>query len=193
MFENITSFQRKLVLVKGQFSNSVLTHFPCLKMHQDEGQDINYQKYGTMIEKLPAVFDARFLDFRQLESDFNIFSNPFNTAVDQSPDRLQLELIDLQSDNDMKRAFNENDSVNFYRNYDRGKHQNLVDHALKTISLFGSTYCCEQFFSKMKYCKGKQRGQLLDQHLKSQFRVACSSVKANIPKVCKDLQQQKSH
>ena len=96
MFEHITSFQRKMVLFKGQFSNSVLTHFPCLKIQQDEGQDINYQKYGTMIEKLSAVFDARFLDFRQLESDFNIFSNPFNTAVDQSPDRLQLELIDLQ-------------------------------------------------------------------------------------------------
>ena len=169
MFEHITSFQRKLVLFKDQFSNSVLTHFSCLKMQHDEGQDINYQKYGTMIEKLSAVFDAHFLDFRQLESDFNIFSNPFNTAVDQSLDRLQLELIDLQSDNDMKRAFDENDLVNFYKNYVRGKHQNLVDHALKTISLFGSTYCCKQFFSKMKYYKGKQRGQLSNQHLKSQL------------------------
>ena len=112
-------------------------------MQHDEEQDINYQKYGTMIEKLSAVFNARFLDFRQLESDFNIFSNSFNTAVDQSPDRLQLELIDLKSDNDMKRAFDENDLVNFYKNYVRGKHQKLVDHALKTISLFGSTYCCE--------------------------------------------------
>ena len=119
------------------------------------------------VEGSMKFFDARFLDFRQLESDFNIFSNPFNTAVDQSPDRLQLELIDLQSDNDMKRAFDENDWVNFYKNYVWGKHQNLVDHALKTISLFGSTYCCEQFFSKMKYCKGKQRGQLSDQHLKN--------------------------
>ena len=97
-----------------------------MKLQHDEGQDINYQKYGSMIEKLSAVFDARFLDFRQLESDFNIFSNPFNTAVDQSPDQLQLELIDLQSDNDMKRAFDENDLVNFYKNYVRGKHQNLV-------------------------------------------------------------------
>ena len=47
------------------------------EMQQDEGQDINYQIYGTMIEKLSAIFDARFLDFQQLESDFNIFSNPF--------------------------------------------------------------------------------------------------------------------
>ena len=107
MFEHITSFQRKLVLFKDQFSNSMLTYFPCLKMQHDEGQDFNYQKYGTMIEKFSAVFVARFLNFRQLESDFDIFSNPFNTAVNQSPDQLQLELIDLQSDNDMKRAFDE--------------------------------------------------------------------------------------
>ena len=97
MFEHITSFQRKLVLFKDRFNNSMLTHFPCLKMQHDEGQDINYQKYSTMIEKLSAVFDAHFLDFRQLE------------------------LIDLQSDNDMKRAFDENDLVNFYKNYVEGE------------------------------------------------------------------------
>ena len=55
----------------------------------------------------------------------------------------QLQLIDLQSDTDMNRAIDENDLVNFYKNYVSGKHQNLVEHALKAISLFGSTYCCE--------------------------------------------------
>ena len=53
-------------------------------MQRDEKLAINHQKHGTMIEKLFAVFDVRLVDFRKLESDFNTFSNLFNTAVDQS-------------------------------------------------------------------------------------------------------------
>ena len=117
MFEHITSFQKKQDLFDGQFSNSVLTHFPCLKSRKEEGVVINCEKYGTMIKTLCAVFGDRFSNFRNLEVDFNIFSDPFNTVVDQSPDHLQLELIDLQSDNDMKRVFGEYDLVNFYKNY----------------------------------------------------------------------------
>ena len=101
MFEHITSFQKKQDLFDGQFSNSVLTHFPCLKSRKEEGVVINCEKYGTMIKTLCAVFGDRFSNFRNLEVDFNIFSDPFNTVVDQSPDHL--EAIDLQSDNDMKK------------------------------------------------------------------------------------------
>jgi len=41
MYEHITSFQKKLNLFDGQFSNSVLTHFSCLKSRKEEGVDIN--------------------------------------------------------------------------------------------------------------------------------------------------------
>ena len=160
MFEHITSFQKKLDLFDGRFSNSVLTHFPCLKSRKEEGLVINYERYSTMIKKWCAVFGDRFSDFQNLEIYFNIFRDPFNAVVDQSLDQLQLELIDLQSDNDMKRVFGKNNLVSFYKNYVRGKHLNLAEHALKIISLFVSTYCCEQFFSKMKHCKEKHRGQV---------------------------------
>ena len=61
-----------------------------------------------MVDKLSVAFD-----FRKLESNFNIFSNPFQSTPDQSPDEFQLEQIDLQSSNEMKSAFNENDLVKF--------------------------------------------------------------------------------
>ena len=86
------------------------------------------------------------MDFRNLQSNFNIFSNPFQSAPEQSLDEFQLEMINLQSKNDMKSAFKENDLLTFYKNYVREKCPNLVEYALKTILLFGSTYCCEQFF-----------------------------------------------
>jgi len=78
MFEHITSFQKKLDLFNGQFSNFV-----------------NRIWYND--KKITACGD-RFLDFRKLEMDFNIFCDPFNTVVNQSPDHLQPEPIDLQSE-----------------------------------------------------------------------------------------------
>ena len=68
-----------------------------------------------MSDKLSVAFDARILDFRKLESNFNIFSNPFQSTPGQSPDEFQLELIDLQSSNDLKSEFNENNLVTFYK------------------------------------------------------------------------------
>jgi len=46
MFEHIESFQMKLDLFDGQFSNSVLTYFPCLKLRKEEGLVINYEKHN---------------------------------------------------------------------------------------------------------------------------------------------------
>ena len=63
MFEHITSFRKKLKLLKGQLSIPVLAHFPCLKIQREEGKDINYLKFSTMTDKLAAAFDDRFQDF----------------------------------------------------------------------------------------------------------------------------------
>ena len=86
MFEHITSFQKKLKLFKRQLNIPVLAHFPCLKSQREEGRDINYLKYSTMTDKLAAAFDDRFQDFRTLECDFGIFSNPFQAVADQCRD-----------------------------------------------------------------------------------------------------------
>jgi hypothetical protein len=36
---------------------------------------------------------------------FNIFSSPFNIDVETVPDELQMELIDLQNDTDLRNKF----------------------------------------------------------------------------------------
>ena len=70
---------------------------------------------------------------------------------------------------------------------------NLSRHAKRLSSLFGSTYFWKQFFSKMKLTKTKCRSQLTDEHLTSQLRVATTSVKADINKLCKYSRFQMSH
>jgi len=42
-----------------------------------------------------------------------IYFATLSTLVDESPDHIQVELIDPKSSNDMKRVFDENDLVSF--------------------------------------------------------------------------------
>ena len=124
--------------------------------------------------------------------EFKLFSQPFDVTPDDIPDCCQMEVIDLQYDMGLKRAYDSNDVITFYKKYLCGKHPILEKHAKKMISLFGSTYSCEQFFSKMKFTKSKHRSQLTNKHLTSQLRVVSTSVRADIDKMCKYKQYQVS-
>ena len=59
--------------------------------------------------------------------------------------------------------------------------------------MFGSTYICEQLFLKIKYIKSKSRPKLTDVHVKSLLRLTCSNIEANIVKLSRQKQHQKSH
>ena len=70
---------------------------------------------------------------------------------------------------------------------------NLSSHAKRMTSIVDSTYCSEQFFSKIMLTKTRYRNQQSDEHLTCQLRVATTSVKVDIDKLCKDSKFQKSH
>ena len=97
----------------------------------------------SCVQKLRDEFTSRFPEFRRHEIKVNLFAHPFDLAVEDSPDDCQMELI---ADIDTKRGNSENRLVDFYKLYVCGQFPNLSRHASKMISLFGSTYCCEQFF-----------------------------------------------
>jgi hypothetical protein len=52
----------------------------------------------------------------------------------------------------------------------------LLINAQRMTSFFGSTYICEQFFSKMKAVKRKSRNRVVDGTLESRLRVATSHI-----------------
>ena len=47
-------------------------------------------------------------------------------------------------------------------------------------SLFGSTYLCEQVFSRMNHVKSPVRSLLSDSHMENSLRIATSSILPNI-------------
>ena len=112
-----------------------------------------------------------------------------------NPD-LQLELMELQRDPELKMVFKETllkkkedrlSLAEFYRKYvhEAGSFPKLTEHAKKMLCIFGSTYVCEQLFSKMKLSKNKHRTNLTDSHLNDILCLSSTSLTPNIVKIVK--------
>ena len=95
-----------------------------------------------------------------------------------------MELFDFQCESSLKDKFNSSSLLDFYKNYvSREKYPGICKHAMFMISLFGSTYLCEQVFSRMKYTKSPERSQLSDSHLEESLRVATTKIETDIMKL----------
>ncbi|XP_065675810.1 general transcription factor II-I repeat domain-containing protein 2B-like [Hydra vulgaris] len=96
-----------------------------------------------------------------------------------------MELIELQNNKDLKEAYKEVELLEFYKKYMSIEvFPHLCRHAIKYFSLFGSTYNCEQLFSKIKHVKTEQRNRLTDEHLTNTLRIASSNITADIDHLC---------
>ncbi|KAK1333566.1 LOW QUALITY PROTEIN: hypothetical protein QTO34_005951, partial [Cnephaeus nilssonii] len=144
LLSKVISFEAKLRLWKVQLERNNTMHFPTL-----EGQKPSTTlEYASECAKLIEAFNERFKDVKSKQMELNIFATPFNVEPADVPDNLQHEIIQLQS----------NDGLKARR------------HALKYASVFGTTYCCEQFFSKLTITKSRLRSRLIYTNLEKQLR-----------------------
>jgi hypothetical protein len=66
--------------------------------------------------------------------------------------------------------------------------------AFALLALMGSTYACEQFFSRMSYVKNEFRSRLTDDNLNGCVKLmAISSYLPDVKTLSSKLQRQKSH
>lgn len=70
---------------------------------------------------------------------------------------------------------------------------NITEFARRCVSYFGSTYCCEQFFSEMKHVRMKYRVELSDLNLRNKLRIFHFSIRADINKLVGSKQRPISH
>ncbi|UYV78644.1 PAX9 [Cordylochernes scorpioides] len=77
---------------------------------------------------------------------------------------MQMEVIDIQCDSDLKAKFIEVGVSEFYK-YLPARFENTRKLAYKIMSMFGNTYRCEQLFSLMKGNKSPIRSKITDVHL----------------------------
>uniref|UniRef100_A0A803JA82 SPIN-DOC-like zinc-finger domain-containing protein n=1 Tax=Xenopus tropicalis TaxID=8364 RepID=A0A803JA82_XENTR len=188
-YDNVRAFSTKLVLWKSQLSQTNLCHFPACKELVDAGIPFSGEKYVDAIFKLEKEFDHRFADFKTHRATFQIFVDPFSFDVQDAPPVLQMELIDLQCNSDIKAKFREmsgkaDTHVQFLRELPPSFPE-LSRMFKRTMCLFGSTYLCEKLFSTLNFNKSKYRSRLNDDHLQAILRVStASSLKPNVVQIC---------
>ena len=113
-------------------------------------------------------------------------SSPFTLNVDDLPDTIQMEMIELQSSDELRGRFQLASSpLEFFRRHvERSEFPVISAHVRRITAIFGSTYVCEQLFSKMKYAKNRLRSQLTDENLNNTLLLATSSLSPDFEAMC---------
>ncbi|KAM3841446.1 general transcription factor II-I repeat domain-containing protein 2-like [Vipera latastei] len=70
---------------------------------------------------------------------------------------------------------------------------NMKKYAFGVLSIFGSTYICEQVFSNVNYIKNKYRSRLAVNSLQSCVKMKVTSYSPDVQTLCADAEKQKSH
>ena len=168
MFDQVNAFKCKLNLWENHLRNENTTHFPTCNSNKSSLGE--YKKYADKILGLSIEFEKRFADFKTLESSFSLFTSIFSIDINVVPSHMQMEVIEIQCDSDLRTKFNELGVPEFYK-YLPIRFKNIRELAFKILSMFGSTYRCEQLFSLMKGNKCPARSRLSDSHLGAVLKV----------------------
>lgn len=173
IYDYITAFVNKLRLWETQLINSNFAHFPNFGLCKPANPD----KYISIIVSTKTQFESRFCDMKNQKDRFDLFAIPFSVDVNTAPHEMQMEIIELQSSNILKAKYDSVPIANFYKEYvQKPTYPHLYDNAKRVMCMFGSTYCCEQLFSKMNYTKNNLRTRLSDHHLNDVLKISSTKL-----------------
>ena len=111
------------------------------------------------------------------------FAAPFSVDAEEVEESLQLELIEMQCDDSLKNQHQLLSLLDFYRSLEKAKFPLMRRHAKQMMSLFGSTYICEQTFSLLTLNKSRLRTRMTDSHLRDVLRILTTKLTPDLPAV----------
>jgi len=101
---------KTLCLWKTRLAGGVTTHFPTLSDHRTNG---SFEAYNKLISNLIDEFNRSINGMHSFLPMMKMFSNPIAVNVATAPDNFQLELLDMQSNIELKQLFQSEDLLNF--------------------------------------------------------------------------------
>jgi len=139
-----------------------------------------------VLSTLRNEFSSRFTDVHSTLQELKLVSTPFDFPYDDAPTDVQRELVELQASDVLSSKFSSCTTlINFYHPLPRSQFPWWSACAKRVITMFGSTYSCDQLFLKMKFCKNKLRSQLTDERLNGILLLNASSVDPDVVSISK--------
>lgn len=197
LYCHVKAFRQKLKLFEKQLAVQKFDHFETCKELTQNNASFPIDFVISTLAKLRSEFENRFEDFDLAAKEIKLFQNPFGCDIDDVPSELQLEVIELTSNDLLQANFQEHSKggnlLSFYSSLPEKDFKNLRNYARGMFSVFGSTYVCELTFSKVKYVKSKYRSSLSDEHLKSILSIGKTRFEPNWKDILSEKQFQSSH
>ena len=192
---HVEGFRSKLVLFTNCLQNSNLAHFPSCSVIKEKYSNADFTQFVSNITSLSEEFQNRFQDFEKLKSPLALYNNPMQVSVAMQPSEFQLELCELQSDQFLLSNSREKPE-NFWKFVSQERFPILKNAALRSFSMFGSTYIYECAFSAMNNIKTKNQNPLGNNTLGLQdcLRMATTNISVNTNAIVRDASRpQTSH
>lgn len=190
LFEQIKAFRAKLILLESHMNECNFSHFTCCEKFSTETDERFPTIFAVkVIADLKLEFQKRFSDLDINSREIRLFQNPYDCNVGDVSSQFQMEIIDLQASDQIKNKYKEGNLIDFYKFLDAKEFPNLKQLAGKFISMYGTTYMCEQTFSRMKYLKSKYRANLSDDHLQSLLIIGVSDLNPNFEEILQEKTQ----
>ena len=143
----------------------------------------------NIIKQRSDQFAQRFSDFDQMAEKIKQPEKHFFCDIDDFPLDMPMEVIELTSNESYKAKFHppHSDLLTFYASLP-DLFKNIKDMARGMFCIFGSTYICEETFSKMNYVKSSHWARLSDEHLQAQLTVMTSNFHVQYDKILQKKQ-----
>ncbi|XP_076063867.1 general transcription factor II-I repeat domain-containing protein 2A isoform X1 [Oratosquilla oratoria] len=206
LYDTITVFQCKLLLITEELEEGLLHNFPELKRTLQECcQNFCPDYVKLSIMSLSKEFQIRFEHLKIHIERFELCCNPVQFDVNKlkavfSQHELptaELELCEMQASTVIKLLHTNSSCEDFWKTSETKKFPLIRAEALKVLCLFGRTCICEAAFSFVNNLKNKnfkKRARISQDHLEHCLRVALSSKEeVNLENLVSEIQSQGSH
>lgn len=128
-------------------------------------------------------FSQCFQSFSTIENDIKLFTTPFMINAEEVEESLQLELTEMQCDDSLKNQHQLLSLPDVYQSLEEAKFPLMRRHAKRMMSLFGSTYICEQTFSLMRPNKSRLRTKVTNDHPCDVLRISTTKLTPDLPAI----------
>lgn len=126
--------------------DNILFNLPTL--NEDTPSADHLPRYPSMLGAQHGEFSRRFQNFRTAESEMHKIFTSFTCSVDKTPNNVQLELIDLQSDASLSKHIKSASLLDFHFSLKEENFPHTRRHGQRILVLFGSTYILMNEYSQ---------------------------------------------